>query len=174
MTTPIHAVAMPPKSDAPDIETIVATVRQPAGLRLALQTWREVQQQYSDLATELRQAAGALQSAGGKAAANAGPLTKEIIELEQRLRGLADNVQTALGAVRAARPPYTAAVAVALAPYRRQCAQRALIAATALTEELRQLERIDDELAAVGAAAGVRLPRQGLRPTLARLQKLAE
>jgi hypothetical protein len=80
-------LAMPPKSDAPDIETIVAKVEQPSALKLALATWREVQRQYSDLATELRAAIAELQTAGGDGTANAGPLTKRIAELDQRLRG---------------------------------------------------------------------------------------
>jgi hypothetical protein len=177
MTQQIYALAMPPKTDTPDIETIVARVKQPAPLRSALETWREVQRHYSDLAAELRKAIAELQIAGGDGAANAGPLTKRIAELDRRLRDLGQTVQKALADVLATRPPYTAAVAAALAPYRRQCAQRALTAAAALASELDLLSRTDDEIAAVGGAPGARpLPmhRVALRPTLARLRKIAE
>jgi hypothetical protein len=167
--------ALPGRAELPgSAAELVRTVRQPANLRMALQVWRTAQKEYGALTAELHQAISDVQAGGGEAAANAGPLTKRVAELDRRLRGLAETVQTALAGVLAARPPYIAAVTAALAPHRRQCAQRALVAAAALAQELDRLTEIDDEIAAVGGTPGARLPRQGLRPTLARLRTLAE
>jgi hypothetical protein len=175
---PLFARAPRSTSTLEPLADIVARVRQPAGLKLALSSLRELQARYAALSDEQRQAIAALQAAGGDAAGpSASPLTTRVVELNSQLRALSDKLRGALEAVIAARPPWIAAVVAALAPHRRAAAGRALAAAAALETALDLLADIDDQIVAVGGSPG-RLPLPAYRATLGlmadRLRQQAE
>jgi hypothetical protein len=161
---------------APSIQQIVATVRQPSPLKLALQTWQALQKSYGAASDELRQAITAMQAAGGETAATAAPLVRRVTELDRRLRALREQIGTALQAVIDARPEYVAAVVSALRPARRAAAKTALKAIEELNNALQVLDEVDAEIAAIGGNAARPLPqhRAVLRPMIVRLRKLAE
>jgi hypothetical protein len=169
-TMPAEAAAAP---ETP-IAAVVAKIRQPAGLRLAIANWQQLQHDYGELAAQLRAAIAEMQSRGGEASTSAAPLTTAIVELDHRLRQLGQKVQASLEALLRERGPFTKAVIAALAPYRRQSAQRALTAAMALTTELDQLAEIDEEIAGAGGTPAAQpLRKSNLRPLIVRLCRLA-
>jgi hypothetical protein len=172
----IYARAMPAETDAPEttIAAIVAKIRQPSGLRLALADWQQLQRDYSDKMAQLRDSIAEMQNRGGEASTSAAPLTAGIVELDRQLRELRGKLQESLGAVLRERVPFTKAVSQALAPHRRQSAQRALTAASALASQLDCLAEIDNEIAAVGGAPGARpLRKSDLRPLIVKLCRIA-
>lgn len=176
MTTQIFARALPAAVDGPEtIAEIVARVRQPSALRTALENYRQLQQQHTELYDELRASIAQLQGQGGEASTGAAPLVAGIVALDRRVRALAAKIPSALDAILAARPPYTAAVAAALAPHRKTAAKAALLAAVTLVGQLGVLAQIDTEARAAGETVARALPghRSALRPLIVRLCRLA-